>query len=192
MEYNCFQRVARVDVLQLQKCGRPFEMLFIIGSVICIIIVLICISSLRPTIFILEYVEDGQNLAVVRHQGFAYHVSWLDQPLDYSECGTHYLLVPGVECICYKGINKNGTLKLHTQVYPLLAVSTISGSDSECYELEMVFHNIEISLFFQHNLSHPHNLMWCRKCCLIELYQFPKQEKSDYSERLVNNITHIL
>lgn len=192
MEYNCFQRVARVDRLQLQKCLRPFEMLFTIGSDISVIIVLIFISSLRPTIFILEYVEDWQNLAVVRHQGLAYHVSWHDQPLDYFECGTHYLLVPGVERICYTGMNKNGALKLHTQVYPLVAVSTYLVQIMNV--MNWRWYSIILKYHYSFNTVSPIPITWCDagSVVLIELHQFPKKEKSDYSERLIDNITHIL
>jgi hypothetical protein len=141
------------------------DILFTIGPTISVVIGLIFFCSLRPTISILEYVEDGKNLAVVGHQGLAYHVSWRDQSLDDFECGAHNLLVPGVEGICHtRRALWNCTLHNILQLHLLHIMNVMNWM--------WLFCNIEKPLFHQHCLSHPHNLMWCSNYW-FDLTSFP-------------------
>ena len=48
-------------------------------------------------VVVAEDVEDGQDLAVVGHQGLADHLARKDQLLDHLEHGGDYLRISGVQ-----------------------------------------------------------------------------------------------
>lgn len=49
------------------------------------------------TVHVLEDVEDGQDLSVVRHQRLPHHVSGHHQVLQHLQGGADHLPVPGVQ-----------------------------------------------------------------------------------------------
>jgi len=59
-------------------------------------------SVLLRTIFVLEDVEDRQDLSVVRHQSLAYHLGRDDEMLQHLERDAHHHRVPCAQRICNK------------------------------------------------------------------------------------------
>lgn len=71
-------------------------------------------SRLRLTVFVLEDVEDGEDLSVVGHQGLSHQLGRHHQVLQDLQGGADHLAVPGVQGVCRGKQRRRGQVLINT------------------------------------------------------------------------------